>query len=103
LHKTYLFIYHTNIKPITAKISPLDRNFVSGISFIAFNIFFIALGKIAYNKPSITKRRPIAIPSSFIKDDYFLIRLSPDFPKNLKNSLSGDSINDVSPPIKDFS
>ena len=96
-------MYHTNIKPTTAQISPLDRNFVSGISFIAFNIFFIALGKIAYNKPSITKRRPIAIPSSFIKDDYFLIRLSPDFPKNLKNSLSGDSINDVSPPINDFS
>ena len=57
----------------------------------------------AYNKPSITKRRPIAMPSSFILDDYFLIRLNPDFPKNLKNSLSGDNIKEVSPPIKDFS
>jgi len=25
------------------------------------------------------------------------------FPKNLKNSLSGESIKDVSPPIKAFS
>ena len=45
-----------------------------------------------------------AYETALIGGDTSLI-LSPDseffiFPKNLKNSLSGDNINDVSPPIK---
>lgn len=99
----YLFIYQTIINPNKAKISPPDLSLGIGKSFIVFNMLFIALGNMAYNNPSITKSRPMAMPNSFILGDYFLIRLSPDFPKNLKNSLSGDNIKEVSPPISDFS
>ena len=99
----YFLIYQTIINPNKAKISPPDLSLGIGKSFIEFNMLFIALGNIAYSSPSITKRRPIAIPNSFIFGNYFLIRLRPDFPKNLKNSLSGDNIREVSPPISDFS
>ena len=91
------------MNPNKAKISPPDLSLGIGKSFMVFNMLFIALGNMAYNNPSITKSRPMAMPNSFILEDYFLIRLSPDFPKNLKNSLSGDSIKEVSPPISDFS
>ena len=101
--KFYLFIYQTIIKPNKAKISPPDLSFCADISFIMFSMFFIAAGNIAYSKPSITKRRPMAMPSSFMSWFYLLIKLKPDFPKNLKNSLSGDKIKDVCPPISYFS
>ena len=55
--------------------------------------------------PSIKNISPIAVINSFkMKLDYlFLITGLADFPKNLKNSLSGDKTKEVSPPIKAFS
>ena len=64
-----------------------------------FNIFFIFDGNKAYNIPSINNKRPIAMMSSFIEQSYCLL-LTPVLPKNLKKSLSGDNIKEVSPPIK---
>ena len=57
------------------------------------------------NKPSIKKINPIAVIISLtIKLGYlFLIAGLVDFPKNLKKSLSGDKIKEVSPPINAFS
>ena len=59
----------------------------------------------AINKPSIKKINPIAVANSFtIKLNYlFLTAELIDFPKNLKNSLSGDKTKEVSPPIRAFS
>ena len=54
----------------------------------------------AYKIPSINKNRPNAMINSFIKV-YSVLGFI--FPKNLKNSLSGDNIKDVSPPINAFS
>ena len=54
----------------------------------------------ASNKPSIKKINPIAVNSSLIKEQDYLLFEVIDFPKNLKNSLSGDKTRDVSPPIK---
>jgi hypothetical protein len=51
----------------------------------------------ASKNPSIKKSNPIAVIRSFTKDFYLGLT---DFPKNLKNSLSGDNTRDVSPPIK---
>ena len=59
-------------------------------------MLFIFDGNKAYKIPSIKRRRPKAIISSFIDLIYFLGLM---FPKNLKNSLSGDKITEVSPPI----
>ena len=64
-----------------------------------FNIFFIFDGNKAYNMPSINNKRPIAMMSSFIELSYCLL-IIPVLPKNLKKSLSGDKIKEVSPPIK---
>ena len=57
------------------------------------------------NKPSIKKINPIAVISSLtIELNYLFFKDGPaDFPKNLKNSLSGDKTKEVSPPIKAFS
>ena len=65
------------------------------------SILLILDGKMAMNKPSIKKINPIAVISSFtIKLSYlFLMAGLADVPKNLKKSLSGDKIIDVSPPI----
>jgi len=49
--------------------------------------------------PSINNKRPIAMMSSFIEQSYCSL-ITPEFPKNLKKSLSGDKIKVVSPPIK---
>ena len=50
----------------------------------------------AYKVPSMNKSKPKAMINSFTNLIYcFGLML----PKNLKNSLSGDRINDVSPPI----
>ena len=72
---------------------------------ISSNILLILDGKMAMSKPSIKKINPIAIIRSFtIELTYlFLIAVPADFPKNLKNSLSGDKTKEVSPPIKAFS
>ena len=62
-------------------------------------------GKMAKNRPSTKKTRPIAIMNSFTSTfNYYLLTAGLiDFPKNLKKSLSGDNTSDVSPPIKAFS
>ena len=90
------------MKPIIAKINPPDLNWLSFTSSNFFNIFFIFDGNKAYKIPSIKKKRPSAMISSLINYEYYSF-LGFIFPKNLKNSLSGDSINDVSPPINAFS
>ena len=73
--------------------------------FISSKILLILDGKIAKNRPSTKKIKPIAIINSltiFIYI-YFLIFGLTDLPKNLKKSLSGDKTRDVSPPIRAFS
>ena len=64
---------------------------------IISSIFLILDGKTASKSPSIKKSNPMAIISSFTYIFYFGLVV---FPKNLKNSLSGDNTSDVSPPIK---
>ena len=91
-------MYQIIIKPITAKTKPPLLNCVSFISSIFFNILFIFDGNKAYNIPSIKRKRPKAMISSFIRISYSDLGFI--FPKNLKNSESGDKIKDVSPPIK---
>ena len=86
------------VNPIIANINPpiLSRLLVT--SFNLSNIVFIFDGNKAYKIPSTKKKSPKAIISSFIIFlNYFLGLM---FPKNLKNSLSGDKITEVSPPIK---
>ena len=90
-------MYQIIINPITAKINPPILNWLLVTSFNFNNILFILDGNKAYKIPSIKKKRPKAIISSFIYLIYFLGLI---FPKNLKNSLSGDKITEVSPPIK---
>ena len=84
--------------PKTAKISPPDLNWLSFINSNFFNILFIFDGNTAYKIPSIKRKRPRAMINSFISFYYWDLDFI--FPKNLKNSLSGDKIKDVSPPIK---
>ena len=69
------------------------------------SIFLTLDGKMASNNPSIKKTKPIAVIISLIDElNYLFLRAGmADFPKNLKNSLSGDNTKDVSPPIKAFS
>ena len=88
------------IKPIIAKTNPPVRNCPLFTNSSFFIIFFIFDGNMAYKIPSINKNRPKAMINSFIKI-YSVLGLI--FPKNLKNSLSGDKIKDVSPPISAFS
>ena len=83
---------------MTAKISPPDLSWLSFISSNFFNILFIFDGNMAYKIPSINKNRPNAMISSFISKIYSDLGFV--FPKNLKNSLSGESIIDVSPALK---
>jgi len=89
-------MYQIITKPITAKIKPPLLNCESFIISIFFNILFIFDGNKAYKIPSIKRKSPKAIISSFMCLIYFLGLM---FPKNLKNSLSGDKITEVSPPI----
>ena len=90
-------MYQIIINPITAKINPPVLNWLLVTSFNFNNILFIFDGNKAYNIPSIKRKRPKAMISSFMYLIYFLGLM---FPKNLKNSLSGDKITEVSPPIK---
>jgi len=75
------------------------------VFLISSNILLILDGKMAISKPSIKKINPIAVIRSFtIELSYLFLMAGPaDFPKNLKNSLSGDKTKEVSPPIKAFS
>ena len=86
------------INPITANINPPVLNWLLVTSFNFNNILFIFDGNKAYTTPSINKKSPKAIISSFIMLEIYFLGLM--FPKNLKNSLSGDKITEVSPPIK---
>ena len=85
------------MKPIIAKINPPNLSWLSFINSNFFNIFFIFDGNKAYKIPSINKKSPKAITSSFIKNYCLLTGFI--FPKNLKNSLSGDKIIEVSPAV----
>ena len=97
----FFLIYQIIIKPINAKINPPVLNWLSLASLSFNNILFIFDGNKAYKIPSIKKKRPSAMISSLILKYYSDLGFI--FPKNLKNSLSGDKIKDVSPPIKAFS
>mgnify|MGYP004365968159 FL=1 len=90
-------MYQITINPITANINPPVLNWLLVTSFNLSNILFIFDGNKAYKIPSIKRKRPKAMISSFMYLVYFLGLI---FPKNLKNSLSGDKITEVSPPIK---
>ena len=90
-------MYQIIINPITANINPPVLNWLLVTSFNFNNILFIFDGNKAYNIPSIKRKRPKAMISSFMYLIYFFGLI---FPKNLKNSLSGDKITEVSPPIK---
>ena len=93
-------MYQIIIKPIIANINPPVLSWLILTSFSLLSILFIFDGNMAYKIPSINKNRPNAMINSFIKI-YSVWGLI--FPKNLKNSLSGDNIKDVSPPINAFS
>ena len=88
-------------KPIIAKINPPTLNWLLEINSNFLSIFFIFEGNMAYKIHSINKNRPKAMINSFIERYYSVLGFM--FPKNLKNSLSGDKIKDVSPPISAFS
>jgi len=90
-------MYQIIINPMTANINPPALNWLLVTSFNFSNKIFILDGNKAYNIPSIKRKRPKAMISSFMYLIYFLGLM---FPKNLKNSLSGDKITEVSPPIK---
>ena len=93
-------MYQIIINPIIANTNPPVLSWLVLTSFNFLSILFIFDGNMAYKIPSINKNRPKAMINSFIliySDLGFI------FPKNLKNSLSGDKISDVSPPIKAFS
>ena len=90
-------MYQIIINPITANINPPDLNWLLVTSFNFNNILFIFDGNKAYKIPSIKRKSPKAMISSFMYLIYFFGLM---FPKNLKNSLSGDKITEVSPPIK---
>jgi len=91
-------MYQITINPMTANINPPILSWLLVTSFNFNNILFILDGNKAYKIPSIKRKRPKAIISSFIIFRIYFLGLI--FPKNLKNSLSGDKITEVSPPIK---
>jgi len=90
-------MYQIIINPITVNINPPILNWLLVTSFNFNNILFIFDGNKAYKIPSIKRKRPKAMISSFIKLHYWDLGFI--LPKNLKNSLSGDKITEVSPPI----
>ena len=95
-------MYQIIIKPIIANTIPIVRKLFNGIASINLDIFLIFDGNKAQRRPSINKTKPMAIMNSFKPKPYCFL-ITPVFPKNLKKSLSGDKINDVSPPISAFS
>ena len=60
-------MYQTIKNPNIKKKIPALLNLVSEIFSIALNIFFILVGKMAKNNPSIKKSNPKAEIKSFIK------------------------------------
>jgi len=62
----YFFIYQTIKNPTNKKKIPILLNLVGGILSIDLSIFFILVGKMTKNNPSINKRRPKAVIRSFI-------------------------------------
>ena len=94
-------MYQIMINPITANINPPILNWLLVTSFNYNNIVFIFNGNKAYKIPSMKRKSPKAIISSFIIFVIYFLGLM--FPKNLKNSLSGDKITEVSPPINALS
>ena len=62
----YCFIYQIIKKPIIANVNPPYLNWLSLTSFNFLSIFFIFDGNMAYKIPSINKKRPNAMISSFI-------------------------------------
>ena len=96
-------MYQIIINTIIEKMMPIALNFFIGISSITLDIFLIFDGNKAQSKPSIKSTNPIAIMNSFMPIGYCFFLITPVFPKNLKKSLSGDSIIEVSPPIRSFS
>ena len=81
---------------MTTNINPPVLSWLLVTSLNFNNILFILDGNKAYKIPSMKRKRPKAMISSFMYWVYFLGLM---FPKNLKNSLSGDKITEVSPPI----
>ena len=83
-------------------VAPKVLKVFSEVFLIISSILLILDGKMASSKPSRKKIKPIAVNISLmIELDYlFLIAGEIDFPKNLKNSLSGDKTSEVSPPIR---
>ena len=94
------FKYQIIKNPITANTNPPVRSWLSFTSFNFDSIFFIFDGNKAYKIPSMNKNRPNAMINSFIGLGYSDLGFI--FPKNLKNSLSGDKIIDVSPALNAF-
>ena len=86
-------------------MTPKILSLFSDVFLINSSILLILDGKMAISKPSIKKINPIAVINSFtIKVSYLFLMVGlAEFPKNLKKSLSGDKIKDVSPPINAFS
>ena len=63
----YFFIYQTIKNPNNKKKIPKLLNLVSGIFSMILTIFFILVGKMAKNNPSIKSNSPKAVMRSFIK------------------------------------
>ena len=86
-------------------VAPKDLKVFSEVFLIISSILLILDGKMASNKPSRKNNNPMATKISLMRELNYLFLMAGeiDFPKNLKNSLSGDKIKDVSPPIKAFS
>ena len=91
-------MYQIIINPMMLKMNPPILSWLLLTSFNLDNIDFIFDGNKAYKIPSIKRKSPKAMINSFISFNYWDLGFI--FPKNLKNSLSGDKIKDVSPPIK---
>jgi len=83
-------------------VAPNVLKVFSDVFLIISSILLILDGKMASNKPSRKNIKPIAVKISLMIEliYLFLIAGEIDFPKNLKNSLSGDKTKEVSPPIR---
>ena len=61
-------MYQTIENPNVKKKNPILLNLVSGIFSITLSIFFILVGKMAKNNPSIKSNNPKAVMRSFIRE-----------------------------------
>ena len=62
----YCFIYQISKNPMIANVNPPYLSWLLLTSFNFNSIFFIFDGNMAYNIPSINKKRPNAMINSFI-------------------------------------